>query len=353
MPRRLLPSVLAVTALAGGLPTSSYAQPVGARLSTLLVEQGPAPQGYVRDMAAAEATFATVAGLFLVELSTLPLTSSSGGFVYRLNPALGLVERASDSFGPFFTERALRVGPKQFSFGLTYQVASFSTLQGADLGTGTFPTNAARQSGAIDPFSVDTLALDLEARTMTGFANYGLNDRLDVGLAVPFTSLRFSGRRTSTFNGQNSFGISEAGSASGLGDVTVSARFAAAGDRTRGFAIGTDLRLPTGREEDLLGAGKTAIRALLIGSWENGRFGTHVNGGVGAGGATGEVFASGAATFAVAPRVTLVGELLSRRLNELHRVRDVYQPHPVLQGIETMRWLPEEGASIRLTPRSG
>jgi hypothetical protein len=30
-------------------------------------------------------------------------------------------------------------------------------------------------------------------------------------------------------------------------------------------------------------------------------------------------------------------------LNKLHKVRDVYQPHPVLQGIETMRWLPEDG----------
>jgi hypothetical protein len=343
VPRRLLPIVVAAIALAGAAPGWALAQPVGARLSTLLVEQGPAPQGYVRDVAAAEATFSTVAGLFLVELSTLPLSSSSGGFVYRLNSELGLVERASDSFGPFFTERALRVGRRQVSFGLTYQFANFSTLQGADLDAGTFPTNTARRTGAVDPFSVDTLSLDLEARTITALASYGVTNDFDLALAVPFTTVRFSGRRVNTFNGQTSFQMSQSGTASGPGDVTIAARYRVMGDRTRALALGSDLRLPTGREEDLLGAGQTTLRALVIGSWEMGRLNTHVNTGFGAGGASSEVFWSGAATVALTPRVTAVGEVLARRLTQLHRVRDVYQPHPVLAGIETMRWLPEDG----------
>ena len=31
---------------------------------------------------------------------------------------------------------------------------------------------------------------------------------------------------------------------------------------------------------------------------------------------------------------------MGRYVSELGHVRDVYQPHPVLQGVETMRWLP-------------
>jgi hypothetical protein len=31
-----------------------------------------------------------------------------------------------------------------------------------------------------------------------------------------------------------------------------------------------------------------------------------------------------------------------RQLSELSRVSDVYQPHPVVAGVETMRWLPTE-----------
>jgi hypothetical protein len=342
VPRRLLPIVLALTVWVGVQPARLEAQPVGARLSTLLVEQGPAPPGYVRDVAAAEATFNTVAGLFLVELSTLPMTSSSAGFVYRLNPSLGLIERATDSFGPFFTERALRVGRRQLSFGLTYQFANFSTLQGASLENGTFPTNTARRAGAVDPFSVDTLSLELDSRTITAVGSYGVTSDLDIGVAVPITTLRFSGRRLNTLNGQTSFQLSQSGSATGLGDVAVTARYRVTGDSTRALAVGSDLRLPTGREEDLLGAGDAALRALVIGSWESGRFSTHVNAGFGVGGASKEVFWNGAATVSLTPRVTAVGELIGRRLTDLHRVRDVYQPHPVLEGIETMRWLPEE-----------
>ena len=43
-------------------------------------------------------------------------------------------------------------------------------------------------------------------------------------------------------------------------------------------------------------------------------------------------------TFAAAPRVTVVGELMGRRLSELALVSDVYQPHSIVAGIETMRW---------------
>ena len=56
-----------------------------------------------------------------------------------------------------------------------------------------------------------------------------------------------------------------------------------------------------------------------------------------------EQFWAAAVTVAPTLKVTLVAELIGRRLSELNRVADVYQPHPVLEGVETMRWLPAEG----------
>src|SRR5450432_2462010 len=41
-----------------------------------------------------------------VQLSTFPLASSSVRFTYNYDPALGTFTRASDSFGPIYTERA-------------------------------------------------------------------------------------------------------------------------------------------------------------------------------------------------------------------------------------------------------
>jgi hypothetical protein len=69
-------------------------------------------------------------------LATLPVRTSSGAFVYRLNPELGTVERATQSYGPFFVERALTAGLHQASFGLTFQHLRFTSLDGASLRDG-------------------------------------------------------------------------------------------------------------------------------------------------------------------------------------------------------------------------
>jgi hypothetical protein len=333
---------LAALALASAIaiPSTAQSQTIGTGLSKLLTDQTPSPPGYVRDEVAADATFATVASLLQVELTSAPIASSSGGFVYRFSPTFGTVERSSDSFGPFFSERALRNGRGHLSMGFAYQHASFTSLQGADLASGTFPTNTARLAGQVQPFSVDTLSLELEQTTVTGFASYGISDKLDVGVAVPATRLHFSGRRVNTFLGQSSLQSAQSGSAMGLGDMTVNARYQLAGGTGTGLAAGTDLRLPTGRSADLLGAGKAAWRVLGVASWEHGPFAAHANGGFGLGGVSREQFVGGAVTLAAGLKVTLVGELIGRRLSDLYTVADVYEPHPVLAGIDTMRWLP-------------
>ena len=325
------------------LATPADAQTIGLGLNALLTEQTPPPEGYVRDMPAAQKTFETVASLFQIELTSIPVASSSGGFVYHFSRTLGTMERASDSFGPLFTDRALRNGRNQLSFGLNYQFANFKTLQGADLTAGTFPTNTARFASVLDPFSIDTLSLELDVKTVTGFASYGITDRLDVGIIVPVTRLHFSGRRVNTYNGTSTLQSAQARSKTGLGDLTLNARYRLTGGTSSGLAVGADFRPPTGEDADLLGTGKKAGRLLAIGSWDVGRFSVDGNAGGGFGGVSREAFWSGALTFTATPRLSLVGELIGRRFSKLTRVQAVYQPHPVLAGIETMRWLPTGG----------
>jgi hypothetical protein len=320
------------------VPAAATSQSLTGRLSALLTEQQPASV-YVPDVPAAEATRDTVAKLFGVELTNLPTASSSGGFVYRLNPSLGVVARSSEGFGPFFTERVLRNGEGQLSAGFSYQAARFTSLQGADLTGGTFPTNAARLTGSTQPFAVDTLALDLDTQTATVFTSYGVTDRLAVGGSLPFVRVHMSGTRMRTQDGRSALQSRQVGAAAGLGDLALNARYLMVGDGLRGVSVGADLRLPTGRSKDLLGSGKTALRGLAVASYEEGRLGVNVNAGVGVGGASKDVSWSMATTFAAHPRVTLVGEMLGRRLFELSYVQDVYQPHPLMPGVETMRWL--------------
>src|SRR5207249_3764264 len=51
---------------------------------------------------------------------------------------------------------------------------------------------------------------------------------------------------------------------------------------------------------------------------------------------------AGDRTVAPTLKVSFIGELIGRRLTDLYRVNDVYEPHPVLAGIDTMRWLPTD-----------
>lgn len=340
MTHRILTVAVLLSSVVRPLP--AHAQSLVGQLGALLTEQRGATPTFIPDLAAATATATTVAGLFSVELSTLPLASSSGGFVYRLDPTLGVVSRTSDAFGPFFTERVLQNSRGQSSMGISFQVSEFSSLQGADLETGTFPTNAARRSGETQPFSVDSLELELRSASGTFFTSYGITDRLTISGLVPVERVYFRGERVRTTNGVSSLQSSQAGSAVGLGDIAIQGRYLVAGSPLRGFALGSDLRLPTGREEDLLGSGHMGARALAIGSWEEGALAVHANGGMGFGGASREYFWSAAATVAAAQRLTVVGEVMGRRLSELSLVQDVYQPHPLMPGVDTMRWLPVE-----------
>jgi hypothetical protein len=166
-----------------------------------------------------------------------------------------------------------------------------------------------------------------------------VTDRLAVGVTVPISTVRFSGVRNRTTNGATSLQSSQSGSSTGLGDTTLNGRYMLVGTGVRGASVGADLRLPTGRSEDLLGAGKATGRFLGIGTWEEGHLAVNVNGGFGIGGLSREVFWAAATTLAPTPRVTIIGEVMGRWLAELSRVSDVYQPHPLLPGVETMRWL--------------
>jgi hypothetical protein len=270
------------------------------------------------------------------------VAASAGGFVYQFRRDLGLYERASNEFGPFFTERTSRNGRGQTALGFAYQTTSFGSLQGADLTIGTFPTNAARNTGVVDPFSVDLLQLEITARSVTPFVSHGITDKLAVGVMVPISTVRFSGTRVRSVNGTPSLQSVQSGSATGLGDMVINGRYVVAGSGGRAISVCSDLRLPTGRQEDLLGTADAAVRFLGLGSWEEEKLSFHVNGGFGVGGVSREAFWRTAFTAAASSRLTLIGELMGRYTSQLGHVRDVYQPHPVMEGVETMRWLPGE-----------
>lgn len=306
-------------------------------LSFLVTNQAVLTGDLVKDEQSAEITRDTISRLLLTELTTMPLSSSSGGFTYHFNPTIGTVERASESFGPFFTERSLTIGSGGVSVGGQAQIARFTHLDGYDLRDGTFVTTANQFRDESQPFDVETLRLAIDSATITVFGNVGLLDRVDLGVAVPFVRLSLEGSRINVYRGGTFLQARATGAASGFGDVALRGKVRLLGDGGSGLAVIEEVRLPTGREEDLLGAGTTSFRTVLIASSEPGRVAAHGNLGATVGGLFDEINYRGAVTVSALPQLTVVGELLGRRIADIGRITEERVPHALLTGVDTIR----------------
>jgi hypothetical protein len=303
----------------------------------------------------------------LTLLSTYPIGTPSGGFTYTVDPALGTLTRSSESFGPSFAERALTSGRGKVSVGFGYQHAAYDTFEGLDLrqpgangitfyiphtdccSRGTAQDSTPDGTRLTPPFEGDLiqaqLALRLATDTSIVFANYGVSDRLDVGVAVPFVRVSLDAgvlatiQRLSTaqeptvheFEGPNPDQrlYRSSGTASGLGDILLRAKYAFTQRRALGVAAAVEARLPTGDETNLLGTGGVETRVFGIVSLNRGPFSPHVNVGYTVSsdgsipGATlrDEISAAAGFDVAVNPRFTMSLDVLGRTLRDAGRMR--------------------------------
>jgi len=324
--------------LASSPPAS--AQSVSDILTFLVTNQSVQTGSIERDRAAAEATSDTISKAILANLATMPVPTSSSAFVYRLNPELGTVQRATQTFGPFFIERALTAGSHRASFGLTFQHLQFDALDGASLRDGTLITTANRFTDEADPFDVDRLTLNISADVTTLYGNVGLSDRVEVGFAAPMIALQANGTRVNTYRGRTFTQATASATAIGLADLIVRTKVTMFEEEGAGIAAAVDVRLPTGKKEDLLGAGSPSMKVAAIGSIESGRVSTHANAGVTVGGLARELSYGGALAVAASSRVTLSGELLGRWLDSSGTIVSATAPHPTIAGVETIRLTP-------------
>jgi hypothetical protein len=245
--------------------------------------------------------------------------------------------RSSDSFGPLFTERSLIAGRGRASFGISYRSTSYDTIDGRDLRDGTLVSTASIIRGEAAPFDIETMSLRIRTDTMTLNGTVGITDRLDVSAGIPFVRLTLNGERVDTYRGRALLQATGSASASGLGDVVVRAKYNVLRAGASGLAVGGEARLPTGDEDDLLGAGRASVTPRLVGSFEHDRVGVHGEVGYSFRGVSEALSYAGAVTVVAASRVTLVGELLGRRLDGLGRLTETRLPHPRLAGIDTIR----------------
>jgi hypothetical protein len=324
------------------------------------------------------------------QFSTFPLGSSSGGMTYVFDESVGTFRRGSSSFGPLFAERALTIGRRKLSAGFNYQRTSYNTFEGQNLDDGSIKFYLRHQDcckavPSPDPPGFQVIvqpdgtrfnlplegdlieaALSLKATTHTTavFANYGVTDRWDIGLAVPFVRVnldasvharilrlatgpppdapitaqqRQAALNVHTFELNNSdatLTLQRSGRATGLGDIALRTKYHFLRVAGAGLAAAVDLRLPTGDENELLGAGGAEAKFLLVASSERGRLGEHVNigytaahgnvagtvAGLNAVSLPDEINYTGGVEFVASPRFTVVGDLIGRTLHGAGRL---------------------------------
>jgi hypothetical protein len=332
-------TIAAMLIAASVLPAAAQESPADV-ISFLVTNQSVQTGDFEKDRAAAEATRDTIARALLVNLATSPIATSSSGFVYRLDPELGTVSRVSDSFGTFFVERAMTGGARRASFGASASTAAYDTLDGFNLRDGALLTTANRFADEAAPFDTEALTLKIRTSTLTLFGAYGVTDRFEISGAVPLVQMDIEGTRLNTYRGQSFVQASGSASASGVADIAVRAKYRLVANRTGGVAAAAELRLPTGDEQLLLGAGSAALRLMGIASAESGALGAHANFSIVRGGVSDEIAGAGAITIAASPRVTVAGELLFRRLSDVRGIIATSAPHPTSAGVTTERLTP-------------
>jgi hypothetical protein len=243
-------------------------------------------------------------------VANVPVSATSGGSTFRFEG--GVPVRTSLSPGPVFGERALTLGRGRVFVGANVNRQHFESLRGVPLNgiqmtfthqNVTGPVCDSIVGTSCTPYGVPTLendviavrlALDLDMTVTSFFVSFGLLDRVDIGVVLPFvsTSLRgtsdaqirpFGGTTAAHFfggtssNPQLSTSRFVEGSASGIGDVAARVKILLTQSERATFAVLGDVRFPTGSENDLLGSGHLAARGLGILSARFGEFSPHTN----------------------------------------------------------------------------
>jgi hypothetical protein len=302
-----------------------------------MTNQSVATGSTARDQAAAQAASGALGRALLASLSTLPVASSTGSFTYSLNPDLGTVERSDRTFGPFFVERALTIGRDQASAGVAFQHLELTSLDGHSLRDGSLVTTANQFTDESAPFDVDRLTLNIAADVATIYGTLGITDRFDIGAALPLVSLRVAGTRTDTYRGQVFDQAQARATAIGPADAVVRLKYLWVESNGRRFATVASVHLPTGRKEDLLGAGSTAVEVDGLGSLDKGWWSAHANVGVSVGGFANQVSYGAAIAVAASRRLTASAEILGRWLDGVGQLTTATAPDPLLSGVNTIR----------------
>lgn len=264
-------------------------------------EGGPFPSHAPHFLVQTADSFNRLNDIISAQVGAIPFASAGAGFAFRYDEDLGTFMQVAESFGPVFAERADTIGKGRFNANLSFTAFKYDEFLGDDLDD--LLVRTLHEPDAIPPFDertsfeLDTvdihLNLDVNINALNFAGTYGVTDRLDVGFLVPIADVDVRvGAHAEvvkspdnqipvdlhTFeDGPESPNDGASGSAQGLGDVLLRAKYHWLQGETHNVAAALLVKTATGDEDEFLGTGDNTVRLLLIYSRSFGPFTPHLN----------------------------------------------------------------------------
>jgi hypothetical protein len=294
----LIPHVFGINGVAVANPNPS--QPVPFQTNFLSTSMSPLSSAIARQAA------------------LLPNASPSSGITFSWDPLTKTFASSTDSLGPIFSERAETIGKHKVFFGADYQYLKFDSLDGLNLkalpvvltqpdftlNDGTTcsvnapdsnpppPSNRPSRTGDCS-FIRDTIQtsnrIDLKIHKITTSLTFGITNRIDISISIPIENVRMGMFSSATIvHNEDPTTLTHAfppttnckapcffqlfssvGTASGIGDMTLQVKATAWEGKRAAFALGADIRVPTGDQLNFLGAGAAGVQPFLVWSYRS------------------------------------------------------------------------------------
>jgi Putative MetA-pathway of phenol degradation len=256
------------------------------------------------------------------QTALLPLASPYSGIRFSWDPGSRVYIASTGSLGPVLGDRAETIGRYRISLGFAYQHFEFESHDGINLDSlpavftqpdtlatsfGTVcslpPPDSTANMGDACAFIRDIVTsdnkIDLKLHQFTTFITFGITNRIDVSMAIPIENVRMGIQSLATIkdisqNALHRFPVassplcspsdqlclqtstSQFRTASGIGDITFRVKGVAAKGERSAFAIGVDIRTPTGDALNFLGAGAPGLKPFVAWSYTS-RISPYVN----------------------------------------------------------------------------
>ncbi len=270
---------------------------------------------------ASNATINSFSNFVSANISSFPLSSTTAGLTFDFST--GVPVATATSLGPIFAERAQTLGSRRFNIGFNFSHLNLAKLRGVntedirftfvhdDIGGG--GPAGFDPSGIIgdDNFGTEfdminmEMNLDFNASILAFYVAYGVTNRLDISIAVPFVTVSVEGQPVATMNSLTSLSRTAPGDtvpgtpvhfwgdtsdvnltfrptplkeeAVGIGDISFRLKYNFLRGRKIDMAAFVEYRATTGRAEDLLGAGDPSYKLQFILSSIMDKFSPHIN----------------------------------------------------------------------------